>query len=291
MAEDTDKSKGLENSNAKDEQKEVKDDEVIQGKEAAEASSDEVTPTPAETEKEFALNYDDLKILLEEIETEAEKTGETLSQEGKNLLLTGTKNPPEEDTKKIYTEEDLEILKELNEYLRELDVYKHITPEDMFNLLRGWANFEIKIVTPTIKKFDPPRDIPPAYDESIKTKEQVYHIIDYGNILRSSRAEDYPEHNGTLNKMHNTIAKMLIIVSDRKSDDGSTDATAKPETVIQISSVEESCLRFAYETCLGQKIAISNYEPGLWEENRVMNAVYLIEQGLLPSKSRFSFSK
>lgn len=136
--------------------------------------------------------------------------------------------------------------------------------EDIYQLWRHWANFELYIVTPTIDTIYPPIIHLPEKVADFEEKEHVYPIYDWGNRLMCSKGEEMYTAGMSMCKLFYTIEKMIFLLIERLKSGG-----IDTETEVQVAfGGHEIAQRKAFETIINlvYNVVVTNFDPGSWGE-------------------------
>lgn len=148
-----------------------------------------------------------------------------------------------------------------------------------------YANSHIMLVSPYIESKVPAVFIPPAYDETLRTDENVYTILDHGYAFSTSRGEDATAGSTAMGKLYNTIQKMVRLIFERVKEQsgGAGSAGNLADTEIKIALFgHELGRRKAFALIMDQEnvnVNIVNFDPVAWGEQFINNLKYMIESG------------
>ncbi|STX30046.1 virulence protein [Legionella beliardensis] len=135
--------------------------------------------------------------------------------------------------------------------------------ERIYQLWWHWADFELFVINPTIDPISPPLIINP---EPLGNGEYefVYPIIDRGNRLSTSKAQDMFTAGMSMCKLYFTIEKMIYLLIERLKSGG-----VSSETEVQVAfGGHEKAQRKAFESIinLNYNVVVTNFDPGAWGE-------------------------
>ncbi len=164
------------------------------------------------------------------------------------------------------------------------DVFDVDTDEELLNRIAGvyqiwwnWAHFELSIISPYIEPFEPAVMIEPESLNNGDDTEFVYPIVDYGNRLATSKAEDMYSAGMSMCKLYYTIEKMIHILIERLKSSG-----IDTETEVQIAfDGHQFAQRKAFESVinLNYNVVVTNFDPGAWGERYLEIVKRLAEKG------------
>lgn len=173
---------------------------------------------------------------------------------------------------------DIENTEVLRVAFNEIDLQDPIDmAEKVYQLWWRWANFEVYILDPVLEVFSPPHIIKPDQFENGEY-EFVYNIIDHGQRLVTSKAEDMYSAGMSMCRLYYTIEKMIVLLIERLKQSG-----VDSETEVQIAfDGHELAERKAFESIVnvsGFNIVVTNFNPEEWGERYLQTIKRMAERG------------
>ena len=162
------------------------------------------------------------------------------------------------------------------------DPMTRVVALESINAFRGW--FSLHIINPFIDPINPPLiHMPDSLEDAAHEAEFVYPIIDTGDMLAASKAEDMFTAGFSMCKLYYTIEKIIWLLVERlKSggiigDEGSSEGQ---EVQIAIHGYQ-SALRYAFASIINlpANVVIVNFDPGSWGEDYLAVVSKLAEKG------------
>jgi hypothetical protein len=139
-----------------------------------------------------------------------------------------------------------------------------------------WADFSLSITEPEIEPIVPPLIIQPEILED-GTHEFVYPIIDHGNRLETSKAEDMFSAGMSMCRLYYTIEKMIHLLVERLKSGG-----IDMQTEVQVAfGGHELAQRKAFESVinLSYNVVVTNFDPAEWGERYLQNVKRVADKG------------
>lgn len=149
--------------------------------------------------------------------------------------------------------------------------------EKVYQLWRNWADFQLYVINPTIDVISPPVVIPPEPLPDGHELEFVYHIIDHGYMLSTSKGEDMFSVGMSMCKLYYTIEKMIFLLVERLKTGG-----VDQETEVQVAfGGHELAQRKGFESVinLSYNVVVTNFDPGAWGERYLQVVKRLADKG------------
>ncbi|MCC5791250.1 MAG: virulence factor [Legionellaceae bacterium] len=168
-------------------------------------------------------------------------------KEAKIDSLDGTRKPAQED-----------IAAELDN-----DPMLRVVALDSINAFRAW--FSLHVISPYIEPIRPSIiHMPDSLEDREQEAEHVYPIIDTGDSLATSKAEEMFHAGFSHCKLYYTIEKMLWLLHERLRSGG---IGSEDEVQIAIHGYQ-SAIRYAFASVINmqENILILNFDPGNWGE-------------------------
>lgn len=140
-----------------------------------------------------------------------------------------------------------------------------------------WAYIEMYILTPSCSAKIPPDIIRPETVVEGGSLEFVYSIFDYGFKFVSSKADEMYSAGMSMAKLHNTIEKMVYLLTERIKESGGTK-----ETEVQIALHGFiGAQRKSFESIinLDGNVVVVNFDPGEWGEKFLQTVKRLADKG------------
>jgi len=137
-----------------------------------------------------------------------------------------------------------------------------------YQLLWRAADFHILLIRPTFDVKSPPYVYSPEPLEGGGGLEHVYPIVDFGFMLSTSRGEEMYVPGMSMNKMHNTIEKMVVLLIEKlKAQEGSGEIDASVEIQVAFDGFILA-KRKAFESIINlpYNVVVTNFDPGAWGE-------------------------
>ena len=162
----------------------------------------------------------------------------------------------------------LQILADLNDPV--------ILVERVYQLWWNWADFHLYVISPYIESISPPIIIEPE-QISNHEKEYVYHILDRGDKLSTSKSEDMFNAGKSMCKLFFTVEKMINILIERLKSGG-----IDTETEVQIAfGGHQIAQRKAFESVinLSYNVVVTNFDPGKWGEDYLQTVKRIADKG------------
>ncbi len=176
----------------------------------------------------------------------------------------------------------LEIDRAREEDLKRLEFMMNDSMDPILKVMRvyqiwwHWADFSLTIIEPEIEPIVPPLIIPPEIlaDGSI---EFVYPILDHGNRLEASKAEEMFSAGMSMCRLYYTIEKMIFLLVERMKSGG-----IDTQTEVQIAfGGHELAQRKAFESVINltYNVVVTNFDPGEWGERYLQNVKRVADKG------------
>lgn len=134
--------------------------------------------------------------------------------------------------------------------------------ERIYQLWWHWADFELFIINPIIEPIVPPLMISPEPVKNTDDYEFVYPILDAGNRLSTSKAQDMFSAGMSMCKLYFTIEKIIFLLLERLKSGG-----VSSEIEVQVAfGGNEKAQRKAFESIinLNYNVVVTNFDPGAW---------------------------
>ena len=147
----------------------------------------------------------------------------------------------------------------------------------VFLLWWHWAYFEITVTNINLPTYNPPKIISAELIPETNDNEFVYHIIDSGFKLSTSKGEELYSVGMSMCKMFYTIEKMIYILIKRIKAEG-----IDTETEIQVTfDGHLLAQRKAFESIINltYNVVVTNFDPGAWGESYLQIVKKLSERG------------
>lgn len=153
----------------------------------------------------------------------------------------------------------------------------------VYYIWQEWADFSIHIINPTIDKFDQPVIHKP---EKINDQafEFVYDIVDWGNVLSSSKGVSGLAAGRSMCRLNYTVEKMIYLLIERLKSGGVDDLT---EVEIAFDG-HLAAQRYAFASIINleENVVVVNFDPDHWGEMYLETLSRLSERGYgYPPKS------
>lgn len=161
----------------------------------------------------------------------------------------------------------------------------------LYQMWWRWADFELFLVTPTLKPIIPPRLILAEPISHSTEHEFVYPIQDFGFKLASSKGSEMYSAGMSMCKLYYTIEKMIALMVERIKAEGVT-----AETEVQVAFAgHELAQRKAFESIinLNYNVVVTNFDPGSWGERYLQMVQDIAKRGYgyPPESPRDVYSK
>ena len=156
------------------------------------------------------------------------------------------------------------------------DPVSRIVALESVNAYRAW--FSIHVLTPYIEPITPPIvHQPDSLEDAEQEAEFVYPIVDSGDVLATSKAQEMFSAGYSMCKLYYTIEKMIWLLMERLETGG---ISAEDEVQIAFQGYH-AALRYAFASVINlqSNVIVANYDPGSWGEDYLDTVNRLAEKG------------
>lgn len=156
------------------------------------------------------------------------------------------------------------------------DPVSRVIALESINIYRAW--FSIHIIRPFIEPIVPAIiHLPDSLEDAEQEAEFVYPIMDSGDVLATSKAEDMFTAGYSMCKLYYTIEKIIWLLMERLKTGG---IAAEDEVQVAFHG-QHAALRYAFASVINlqSNVIVSNYDPGHWGEDYLATVNRLAEKG------------
>lgn len=148
----------------------------------------------------------------------------------------------------------------------------------VYQLSWRWADFELTVISPSLKTISPPQVLMPEPISGTDELEFVYPIVDHGFKFSFSKGEEMFSSGLSMCKSHFTIEKIITLLIERLDAEGND---AQAETLVALGG-HELLQRKCFEVVINlskHNLVVTNFDPGAWGEEYLLRVKRLVALG------------